>query len=511
VKIILEYIKKVKLYVLLYFACKLVNRVSTLAIALLTKEIVDSISLTESVKSLNHNGILLAMAIIIFVASMAAEYYFKSLGEFRVEMLLKNEIMESLITKKYTSEESIGAVIQRFTTDINKCKTLLVTAFVDILVDVVYVLAIVLLMIRMNLILSSVLLVIFGVVFVINKYYLPHISQLMNDLYETEEEYTSQVEFAYNGEIGIKSFNAHSYIIKRVDLIVARLVKTKKRIVVIESLVDYFGITGLMNLVPVVIYWFGGQMVFKQVLTVGDLVAFSLLFSKMWTPIERLLDAPKKIKLNKLSLNRVREITSYEKMTVGNQLLSFDQLKIESLQKAYDEKVIFDDFELEINKGDKLWLKGTNGKGKSTLLKIMTQLENYQSGRITINGQDLSELDEISIREKKLYVPQEAYVFSKFTDENIYLDFDRKVTFDSHIQKKTESDSFSMGERKVMQIMRSINLDADFYIFDEPLAYVDEESKAVILDLIKTKLSSKTLVIVSHEDIVMDDLQSVYI
>lgn len=506
-KSICGYLKKVKIYVLFYSLSKIINRISTLAIPMLTKEIIDNLNLAENMQIINYYGVLLLLTTIIFVASLSTEYYFKSMGEFKIEMILKDEIFKSLISKKYGTEKSIGAVIQRFTADIEKCKSLLVTTIVDVLVDIIYMISVFVLMFKMNIMLSISLALVFVVVFIINKFYLPHISNITNKFYKNEEAYTSEIESSYSGQLAIKAFNAHIYAINKVQLVVAKLSKNKRQILKLECLVDYFGITGLMNLAPVLIYWLGGQLVSNQMLTIGDLVAFSLLFSKIWNPIERLLEAPKKIKLKKLSFDRIREITNYERMNRGNQLELFEKLEVKALAKAYKEKIIFSDFSLEIEKGDKIWLKGDNGAGKSTILKIITQLESYQDGKISINDKLLEEWDEVSVRNKIIYIPQEAYVFSNETDENIYLNFNHKVQFNFDIEKKNQSDNFSMGERKIMQIMRGINLDADFYIFDEPLAFIDEKSKKIIMDLINNKLNSKTLLFVSHENIFLDNLK----
>ena len=80
---------------------------------------------------------------------------------------------------------------------------------------------------------------------------------------------------------------------------------------------------------------------------------------------------------------------------------------------------LFHDFSLEIKPGEKIGLVGASGSGKTTLTKLLLRFADIDSGKITIDGQDISEVTQASLRAKIAYVPQEPLLFHRSVRENI--------------------------------------------------------------------------------------------
>ena len=186
-------------------------------------------------------------------------------------------------------------------------------------------------------------------------------------------------------------------------------------------------------------------------------------------------------------------------------------------------KKTYDDFELQIDylcleKGKIMALIGPNGSGKSTLLKIIATLENPDEGKIFMNGANIfqSKRNMINARKKMAVVFQEAALFSTTVYKNLVLGLKiRKIDLSlvkdklDYLIMKLKIDKFmnrdinnlSGGEKQKVSIVRSLILNTELLLLDEPFANIDEQSKE---DMVETLIEivgeiGQAVFIVTHE------------
>ncbi len=147
-----------------------------------------------------------------------------------------------------------------------------------------------------------------------------------------------------------------------------------------------------------------------------------------------------------------------------------------------------------MNRGDRLALRGENGSGKSTILKILTGENIAYSGKVIV-GSNLS----IS------YVPQDTsflggsfsdFILNEGIDETIFRTLLSKLDMDAMDFAKN-LDELSRGQKKKVLIAKSLSCSAHIYIWDEPLNYIDVYSRIQIENLIKEY--RPTMVFVEHD------------
>ncbi len=165
-------------------------------------------------------------------------------------------------------------------------------------------------------------------------------------------------------------------------------------------------------------------------------------------------------------------------------------LEVHNLRKHYKSRVVVKDVSLQVSSGDVVGLLGPNGAGKTTSFYMMVGLTSMDSGRIMLDGQDLSTLP---IHRRALlglsYLPQEASIFRKLTvseniqailelqpiaREEIALRLD-ELLHDLNIEHLSDAPALSLsgGERRRVEIARALATKPRFILLDEPFAGVD--------------------------------------
>ena len=207
---------------------------------------------------------------------------------------------------------------------------------------------------------------------------------------------------------------------------------------------------------------------------------------------------------------------SNSKLKVTNGEISIDKIIFTHDEGQGD--TLFHDFSLDIKPGEKIGLVGASGSGKTTLTKLLLRFADIDSGRITIDGQDISEVTQASLRSQIAYVPQEPLLFHRSVRENIA--YGRPDATDAEIEETAKKagaydfiiglkDGFdtmvgergtklSGGQRQRVAIARAILKDAPILVLDEATSALDSESEALIQKSLETLMENRTSIVIAH-------------
>ena len=207
---------------------------------------------------------------------------------------------------------------------------------------------------------------------------------------------------------------------------------------------------------------------------------------------------------------------SNSKLKVTNGEISIDKIIFTHDEGQGD--TLFHDFSLDIKPGEKIGLVGASGSGKTTLTKLLLRFADIDSGKITIDGQDISEVTQASLRAKIAYVPQEPLLFHRSVRENIA--YGRPDATDAEIEEAAKKagaydfivglkDGFdtmvgergiklSGGQRQRVAIARTILKDAPILVLDEATSALDSESEALIQKSLETLMKNRTSIVIAH-------------
>lgn len=179
---------------------------------------------------------------------------------------------------------------------------------------------------------------------------------------------------------------------------------------------------------------------------------------------------------------------------------------------------VLTDVSLSIPAKQKIALVGPSGAGKSTITKLLLRLYDVSSGSIQVDGQDIRDVTQDSLRENISFVPQDPTLFHRSLMDNIrygkpdatdeeVIEAARKARCHEFIAKLPEGYGTHVGERGVklsggerqrVAIARAILKDAPILILDEATSALDSESEHLIQDALKVLMEGKTVIVIAH-------------
>lgn len=263
-------------------------------------------------------------------------------------------------------------------------------------------------------------------------------------------------------------------------------------------------------------------LVNKNVISVKDAVITLVVFSSSFAPFLELSRLP-------LGLGRALQAAKQtfslldENEPVGNdgskEIEKINEIKFENVDFSYPkrDKMIFENLNLLFEDEKIVGLVGESGSGKSTLMKMVMKWYIAKSGKISLNEEDILEIDSRKLQEKIAYIPQFPQIFSQTIRENLVLGNDEIsdeeileiaekcrlkdviLSTENGLDTKINSEKviFSSGEMQRLELMRALLKRADVYIFDEPTSNLDTLNESIILNLIKENCKGMVFLI-SH-------------
>lgn len=179
---------------------------------------------------------------------------------------------------------------------------------------------------------------------------------------------------------------------------------------------------------------------------------------------------------------------------------------------------VFKAFNLDIPAGQRIGLVGISGAGKTTLTKLLLRLADIQEGSILIDGQNVAEITQQSLRRNIAYVPQEALLFHRTIAENIAygrpdatmeeiraaaeranaLEFIERLPQGFETVTGERGVKLSGGQRQRIAIARAMLTNAPILVLDEATSALDSESEALVQDALGKLMAGRTTIVVAH-------------
>ena len=286
-------------------------------------------------------------------------------------------------------------------------------------------------------------------------------------------------------------------------------------------------ISGIGNLVLV---YAGITSVINGDMTLGSYMAFSTLAGYFMEPIGNLVNLQLSIQEANISMKRLSEILDYEREHGMEDDMEADHMyqEIEKVDgdiafnhvtfRYGNRKPALCDVSFTIPKGKKVAMVGASGSGKSTIAKLLLKYYEPESGEITIDGVDIKDYKNDSLRRVISYVPQNIELFSKSIFDNIRVcrqnstleevkaaakaadahEFIKRLPMQYYTFLEEAGNGLSGGEKQRIALARAFLKENEFYIMDESTSNLDFATENVIFDMIYNKFRNKSMLIIAH-------------
>ncbi len=266
----------------------------------------------------------------------------------------------------------------------------------------------------------------------------------------------------------------------------------------------------LFNLIMATLILIGGLRVSQGSLSVGALIAIILYASMITDPIFNIIENQKEISAFKNSVKRIDETFKRIEKEDVNLIEDFKTVEFKDVSLNYGDNQILKDFNLIINKGDKLKINGRTGSGKSTLAKLITNMYKPTSGKIYVDGKENQTISLSAVfQENKLFNMSiiDNITFKSKVDEDKLNQIIKICRLEEVLEKYSEnkigfdSSTLSGGERTRVLLARALYKDCQLYIFDEISTGLDESLFYEIFDDLMNYLETKTVISIDHKNI----------
>ena len=423
---------------------------------------------------------------------------------------------------KFFATRKTGEITTRYS-DASTIKSVFTNIALSIVMDIVMAVGVGIVLFRMNSSLFSITLfsTVLSLLLVI----------IFKQPYKRINEETMQQSAVLNSQMieslrGIETIKCNACEDRELEALEREYIKSLKislrssKISTGQSLVSAV-ISTVLNMVTTYV---GIMQVLNGELTLGGYMAFSTLSSYFTSPVSDLISMQMSIQEAQISMKRLTEIMDYESEQADDE----ERTEMERMEGDIEFKDVtfrygnrtpaLNHISFTIPQGKKVALVGSSGSGKSTITKLLLKYYEPESGEIDVNGVNLDEYTNASVRRAISYVPQNVELFSKTLFENIRIsrpeatldevkaaakkadahEFIRKLPLQYNTYLEEAGNGLSGGEKQRIALARAFLKDSDLYILDESTSSLDFGTENTIFDMIYNQLADKSMLIVAH-------------
>ncbi len=427
------------------------------------------------------------------------------------------------LSLSYHDTSKTGDLISRVTTDIDSIQSFIVSGLLSILVDIATIAGMIGVLFYLSWRLTLIALAVVPVLFAIVYSYTRRVKKASREVRKQEGKMISVVQEVLGSMRVVKAFSREEYEVHRLEgesletveaSLRARTLKAK--LVPIVNIVTALGTCAVL--------YFGGKLALDSNMTGGKIYIFIAYIVSMYKPmqdISKIMDSYSKADIG---YERIQEI-------IGNANEMFDVpgaialprvqglIKLENVSFSYDGVTpVLDDITMTIRPRTTVALVGPTGSGKTTLVNLIARFYEPTSGYVSLDGIDVSKVQQSSLRNQISFVLQDTVLFSSSIWDNIAYgrpeathaeivaaaEAANATEFIERLPKKYDTlvgergILLSGGQRQRIAIARAMVRKSPILVLDEPTSALDANTEHLVFEALDRLMVDKTTIVIAH-------------
>lgn len=468
--------------------------------------------------------LLLILYLISAVFSFVQGYVMSGISQ-KVSFRLRKEISEKInrIPMEYFESNTVGETLSRITNDVDTLGQSLNQSITQLITSITTVIGVLIMMLSISPLMTLIAIVILPVSAILISFIVKNSQKYFTTQQSFLGKINGQIEEVYSGQNVVKAFNREETVLNEFN-------ETNK--VLFQSAWKSQFLSGLMqpimmfigNLGYVAVAVVGGMLTINGSIQIGDIQAFIQYVRNFTQPITQVAQVSNMLQSMAAATERVFEFLEEkeEDITVENPVNPENingNVTFTHVHFGYKpDKIVINDFNASVNKGQTVAIVGPTGAGKTTMIKLLMRFYDVNSGSIKIDGNDIKSFNRYELREIFGMVLQDTWLFKGTIMENIR--YGRLEATDEEVigaakaanihhfiktlpggysmELNEDASNISQGQKQLLTIARTILADNKILILDEATSSVDTRTEMLIQKAMNNLMNGRTSFVIAH-------------
>ena len=523
-KLIKEYKSSYILIILFCLLAALFNSVAPFFLGFATDSLYNSVKGSLPINAeyiIKVLLIVLACYLVNAICTYFKSYLASELGQ-KIGYDLRRKIVNKINRIKLSKLDLMkkGDIISKITNDVERLTDNITEIIPDLIYNVSLIAGVIIMMFILNPLLALLTIAIIPFTYILLSYIVRKTQVFFELNQRAIGSVNSFVEESVTNSDIIKSFNKEKYFNNKFNKESKNLANYGFKSSFYSSLAVPLN-KFLGNINYMVIVGVGAIMVIRGKLRLGAIQSFIQYMKDFNRPMNTIAQVISNLQMAVASIDRVYEILDIEEEKDEGTINNFefkDCIEFKNITFNYVEgKDVLKNFNLKINKGEKIAIVGKTGVGKTTIVNLLMRFYDTYEGEILIDGVNIRDIKRETYRDLISMVLQDTWLFEGSIKENIV--FNRRISDErlSNALSKSkithminslpgglsyeineETDNMSQGEKQLLTIARALVDDKEILVLDEATSHVDTRLEYLINNSMKKLMTNKTSIVIAH-------------